>query len=170
MLVLKRIIFYFLDNLFRSLPSNFLSNKIKTYILVKLGAEVGRNLYCEPDVLIKGHNSLFLGNNVVISSFTVLTAGGGIRIDDDVMIGYGSKILSQNHLIPKDRNMNIRNTGHVNGEVSIGNGVWIGANVVILPGVRIGKGAVIGAGAVVTKSVEEFSIYVGNPAKLIKRR
>ncbi|EAR59932.1 CatB-related O-acetyltransferase [Neptuniibacter caesariensis] len=53
----------------------------------------------------------------------------------------------------------------------IGNDVWIGANVTILPGCRIvGNGAVIGAGAVVTSDVEPFSVIAGNPAKEIGQR
>ena len=55
-------------------------------------------------------------------------------------------------------------------QVIIGNDVWIGANVIILPGVNIGHGAVIAAGAVVTKDVEPYAIVGGVPAKLIKYR
>ena len=57
-----------------------------------------------------------------------------------------------------------------NEPVIIGNDVWIGANVIILPGVNIGHGAVIAAGAVVTKDVEPYAIVGGVPAKLIKYR
>ena len=52
----------------------------------------------------------------------------------------------------------------------IGNDVWIGSDVIILEGVTVGDGAVIAAGAVVTKDVEPYSIVVGNPAKLIRKR
>lgn len=57
-----------------------------------------------------------------------------------------------------------------NKPVYIGNDVWIGANVSILPGLRIGDGAVLAAGAVVTKDVEPYAIVGGVPAKLIKYR
>ena len=56
------------------------------------------------------------------------------------------------------------------GDTVIGNDVWIGQNAVILPGVRIGDGAIIGANSVVGSNVEPYSIVVGNPAKLIKKR
>lgn len=56
------------------------------------------------------------------------------------------------------------------GDVEIGHGVWIGDSVIILSGVKIGNGAVIGAGSLVTRSVPEYAIAVGNPAKVIKYR
>jgi len=56
------------------------------------------------------------------------------------------------------------------GDVIIGNDVWIGYGATILSGVNIGDGAVIGARAVVAKSVEPYSIVVGNPAKEIRKR
>ncbi len=54
--------------------------------------------------------------------------------------------------------------------IVIGNDVWIGNHVIILPGITIGDGAVIGAGSVVTKDVEPYAVYVGNPARRIKYR
>jgi maltose O-acetyltransferase len=54
--------------------------------------------------------------------------------------------------------------------VIIEDDVWIGARVIILPGVKIGKGSIVGAGAVVTKDVEPYSIVAGVPAKLIRKR
>ena len=54
--------------------------------------------------------------------------------------------------------------------VIIENDVWIGANVIILPGVTIHEGSIIAAGAVVTKDVECYTIVAGNPAKVIKKR
>lgn len=52
----------------------------------------------------------------------------------------------------------------------IGNDVWIGANAIIMSGVKVGDGSVIGAGAIVTKDVEPYSVVVGIPAKVIKKR
>ena len=56
-------------------------------------------------------------------------------------------------------------------KLHVGNDVWIGANVIILPSVKnIGDGVIIGAGSVVTKDIPDFAIAVGNPAKIIKYR
>lgn len=58
-------------------------------------------------------------------------------------------------------------SGYMDGEVRIGNDVWIAANAIILPRVAIGDGAVVGAGAVVTKDVPPMAIVGGVPARVI---
>ncbi|TLF45515.1 CatB-related O-acetyltransferase [Halomonas urmiana] len=73
---------------------------------------------------------------------------------------------AQSKIIESD----LRVVGFSKGDVEVGNGVWIGDSVIILPGVKVGNGAVIGAGSVVTKSVPPYAIVVGNPAKVIKYR
>lgn len=60
--------------------------------------------------------------------------------------------------------------GNFEKRVSIGHACWIGDSVIVLPNVQIGHGAVIGAGSVVTKDIPAFSIAVGNPAKVIRKR
>ena len=58
----------------------------------------------------------------------------------------------------------------IKGDTIIGNDVWIGQNATILPGVHIGDGAIIGANSVVGSNVEPYTIVVGNPAKVIRKR
>ncbi|NDK19859.1 CatB-related O-acetyltransferase [Candidatus Gracilibacteria bacterium] len=59
---------------------------------------------------------------------------------------------------------------HTGGEIKIGHGVWIGARVIILPGVTIGNGAVIGAGSIIRKDVPPYAIVIGNPEQIIRYR
>lgn len=56
------------------------------------------------------------------------------------------------------------------GDTTVGNDVWIGAEVIVMPGIHIGHGAIIGSRTVVTKDVEPYTIVGGNPAKLIRKR
>lgn len=95
---------------------------------------------------------------------------GNVIIGCHVMMGPEVLIYTQNHSfsridIPMDKQ------GFAEEEqVIIEDDVWIGARVIILPGVKIGRGSVIGAGSVVSKSIPEYSVVVGNPAKVVKKR
>lgn len=110
-----------------------------------------------------------LGDDVDLAWGVLITTSGGVVIGDRTLVGYGTKILSTNHLIPLDKGR-IFGAGHELKRVLIDNDVWIGANCVILAGVHVGEGAVIAAGSVVTKNVPPFVIVGGVPAKIIKER
>ena len=105
----------------------------------------------------------------------------GIEIKDFTSIGANTVIIENNHnyKLPTTyfiaRNVFDDKKGNKQEEISKGKitieeGVWVGSNAVILSGVTIGRGAIIGAGSVVTHSVEPYSIYVGNPARMLKMR
>lgn len=142
---------------------------IKRFFLCVAGAKVGNNVYIYPGVHIYSPKGFTIGNNVTISSNVIITAAGTVNIGNNVLIGYGSKILSANHRIPDEHGM-IFGAGHDFKPVVICDGAWIGANVVVLPGIRIGEGAVVAAGAVVTKNVDAYTIVGGVPIKVIRRR
>ncbi len=93
-----------------------------------------------------------------------------VTIGNDVMMGPECMIYTSNHGMERmDIPMWKQKSTPVE-PVVIGNDVWLGARVIILPGVHIGDGSVIGAGSVVTKNVEPYSVVAGNPAKLIRKR
>lgn len=94
----------------------------------------------------------------------------GVTIGNDVMMGPDCKIYTTNHGMERTDIPMWKQESTSVEPVVIGNDVWIGARVIILPGVHIGDGSVIGAGSVVTKDVEPYSVVAGNPAKLIRKR
>ena len=95
---------------------------------------------------------------------------GRCIIGDDVMMGPECTIYSRNHRTD-DLTTTMRGQGFVEVRpVEIGNDVWIGGRVIILPGVHIGSHSIIGAGAVVTKDVPEWVVVAGNPAVIKKYR
>jgi len=119
-------------------------------------------------------SKISLGNNVIIRPNTMLFADprkgedGSIIIEDNVMLGSGVHIYVANHRFD-DMNTPIINQGHYKAEtVVLKKGCWVGANCIILPGVTIGENSVIGAGSIVTKNIPSCTVFVGNPAKLIK--
>lgn len=169
-LELKAYHIWFLDGIVIILPHARLSSLIKKSILVARGAKIGHSPYIYPGVWIDVPSKIVLGDDVDLAKNVLITSSGGVNIGDRVLVGYGSKILTTNHIIPEDINIPIIYSGHEMKEVTIEDDVWICANVIITAGVKIGRGSVIAAGAVVTKDVEPYTIVGGVPARLIKRR
>lgn len=111
-------------------------------------------------------NRINLGKNVFINSNCYLMDGGGITIGDNVFIGPSCGLYTAVHSLDFES----RNKGLEKAlPIIIGNNVWLGGNVVILPGVTIGDGCVIGAGSVVTKNIEASSVACGNPCRIVKK-
>lgn len=143
---------------------------VKRLLLSSLGASIGRRVMIYPDVVIVPISGrLILGDDVDLGRGVMITTTGGVNIGDRALIGYGSKILSGNHTIPKGRGR-VFGAGHILSPVMIGQDTWLGANVVVLPGVSIGEGAIVAAGAIVTKSIPPFTIAAGVPARVIRER
>ena len=97
-------------------------------------------------------------------NFTVLDVGK-VRIGKNAQIAPNVSIYTAGHPIHPDS----RNSGYEYGiGITIGDNVWIGGNVCIMPGVTIGDNAVIGAGSVVTKDIPDNVIAAGNPCRVIR--
>ncbi len=110
-----------------------------------------------------------IGSHVFIGAFAMFTSRGGIRIDDGVNFGPRVRIITANHRYETDEAAPF-DGGVILKPVHIGQGAWIGGDVLIVPGVRIGPGAVIAAGSVVTRSIEPGVIAGGVPCREFKRR
>jgi maltose O-acetyltransferase len=93
----------------------------------------------------------------------------GVVLGDDVIMGPDVKIFSRNHRFD-DPGQAVASQGKQQRSVVIGDDVWIGANVVVLPGVTVGDHAILAAGAIVTRDVPAWAIVGGNPARFIKDR
>ncbi|SDS99766.1 Acetyltransferase (isoleucine patch superfamily) [Mucilaginibacter mallensis] len=139
-------------------------------IFVKDNVSLARNctMICTGVIAHKGVG-ITIGNNSGINAGAYLAGQGGIEIGDDVIIGPGVKIFSENHNF-SDTDKNIKDQGVTRSSVVIENNCWIGAGATILAGVTIGEGSVIAAGCVVTKSVASNSIVAGVPGRVLKNR
>jgi acetyltransferase-like isoleucine patch superfamily enzyme len=118
--------------------------------------------------LVEANARLSAGNNVFIGRGTLFDIAGAIAIGDGALIAPGCFITDHNHGIKADAT--IWQQPCVQKDVRIGTGVWLGAKVIVLPGVTIGDGAVVAAGAVVTHDVEPMAIVAGVPARLVGSR
>jgi acetyltransferase-like isoleucine patch superfamily enzyme len=130
----------------------------------------GARVKISPTAFFKFPEQIRVGNDTFINHLCSIWASeqGSISIGNDVLLGPGVTIVSSNHGIAAGRL--IREQPSDDADVVIGNDVWIGAHVVITPGVSIGDGCVVGAGAVVTRSLPPGSICVGVPAKVVGYR
>ena len=118
------------------------------------------SFYCDYGYNIEIGNNFYINHNCVILDCAKVTFG------DNVFIGPNCGFYTATHPI----NAEERNSGIESAKpISIGNNVWIGGNVTVLPGVEIGDNTVIGAGSVVTKNIPKNVVAVGNPCRIIKQ-
>lgn len=130
-------------------------------ILGKAGKNVIINqpFHCDYGYNIEVGDNFFANYNLTILDVAK------VKIGDNAQIAPNVSIYTAGHPIHPDS----RNSGYEYGiDVTIGDNVWIGGNVVIMPGVTIGDNVVIGAGSVVTKDLPDNVIAVGNPCRVVR--
>lgn len=167
-------IFYYL--LFSKLPSssNRLVGKYCKFLRASacrgLFKKCGRNINIEKGAFFGRGQGIEIGDNSGIGINCEIPAD--CCIGQNVMMAPEVIIISQNHnYLDTSKPMNQQGATNVTNNFTIGNDVWIGRRVMIMPKVRnIGEGSIIAAGSIVTKDVEPYSIIGGNPAVLIKKR
>lgn len=124
---------------------NFLGEKFYPEIII------GNNVSIQKDCHIGAINKIILGDNVLLASKVFISDHSHGEITKEALL-----------LPPSQRRL------YSKGPVVIENNVWLGENVVVLPGVTIGENSIVGANAVVTKSIPKNSVVGGNPARVIR--
>lgn len=147
--------------------STFPSNHIRKWFYKGLGAKVGRNVIFHFETEIRCHYKLKIGKGCIIGDNVILDARSGLELGENVNISSNVSIYTLQHdhrdpyfACPTNKKMN----------VTIKNRVWLGSNVIVLPGVTIGEGAVCCAGCVVTKDIAPYTVVAGIPAKAVGER
>jgi acetyltransferase-like isoleucine patch superfamily enzyme len=135
---------------------------------------LGSHVLIDDFVMLQGGRGLEIGSYVHIASFASVTGGGPTRIGDFATLASGVRVLTgtdvvdgsslANSSIP-DRFRTVERPG-----ATVEDFAFLGANAVVLPGIVVGEGAVAGAGAVVVEDLEPWTIYVGVPARKLRRR
>lgn len=142
---------------------------VKAWYLRLWGAEVGKNLYMERAIMLKGAEDLKIGDNVAIGAFTLINAAGGLIIEDNVNISTGCRVVCVNHSVPPVGE-DARFAPCWSAPIHLKKGCWLATNAIILPGVTVGEGAVVVAGSLVTKDVPDWAYVAGNPARFMMFR
>ena len=135
-------------------------------MLKEMFAEIGENCYIEPPLHSNwgGHHTHF-GRNVYANFNLTLVDDTHIYVGDYTMIGPNVVLATAGHpILPELR----EKAYQFNMPVRIGRNCWLGAGVIVLPGVTIGDNTVIGAGSVVTKDIPANVVAVGNPCRVLR--
>lgn len=145
-----------------TLPSNF---KERNAILKQILTTVDDTTLIEqPFICDYGYNICF-GRNFYANHNLVILDTTTVKFGDNVFIGPNCGFYTAGHPVDvKQRNSGLEYAK----PITVGNNVWFGGNVIVLPGVTIGDNTIIGAGSVVTKDIPSNVIAVGNPCKVIK--
>lgn len=144
-----------------------LPKKIRYTLCKRAFKQCGKNVNVEKGAYFGSGKGIIIGDN---SGLGVNSIVEKTTIGNNVMMGRDVIIMSNSHRYDNCDIPMIFQGDKAVEEVVIGDDVWIGHRVIILPGVKIGKGSIIGAGAVVTKDVPNYAVVGGVPAKIIRYR
>lgn len=156
-------------NQFNSTPDTSEGLKKREEILREALGTYGENLYIIPPIYANwGLKNVHVGKNVIFNFNVCLVDDADIFIGDDCLIGPGCHIITAQHPISPTLRKG-EDKLQYNKPVHLGNNVWLGAGVIVLPGVTIGDNSIVAAGSVVTHNVASNVIAAGTPAKVLRQ-
>ena len=143
-----------------------LEGERRTELLKEMFAEIGEGCYIEPPLHSNwGGHHVHFGKNIYANYNLTLVDDTHIYVGDCTMFGPNVTVATAGHPILPE----LREKGYqYNSPVRIGRNCWLGAGVVVLPGVTIGYNVVVGAGSVVTKDLPSNVVAVGNPCRVLR--
>lgn len=157
----------YLDRLFafNAIPPSHIEEKRE--MMKTMFAEMGEGCYIETPMRANwGGHHVHLGKNIYINFNLTLVDDTHIYIGDNTMIGPNVTLATAGHPICPE----LRAQGYqYNAPIHIGNNCWLGAGVIVMPGVTIGDGTVVGAGSIVTKDLPAGVVAVGNPCRVMRQ-
>lgn len=155
-----------LDRLYEYNATRPTEGKRRQTLLQELFAEVGDGCYIEPPFYANwGGRHVHLGQHVYCNFGITMVDDTHIYIGDGTMLGPHVTIATAGHpILPALREQAYQ----YNIPVHIGKNCWLGAGVIVLPGVHIGDNTVVGAGSVVTRDLPADVVAVGNPCRVLR--
>lgn len=160
---IKIFFWYFINVLFFINPLQPLS-RLKVFLLRCFGAKIGNGVLIKPSVNIKYPWRLTIGNNCWIGENVWIDNLENVSIANNVCISQGAMLLTGNH--------NYKKTTFdlIIGAIKIEDGVWIGCQSIVCPGVTCLSHSILTVNSVATSDLEPYSVYQGNPATKIRER
>lgn len=159
---LKRGLWYAFNSAF--FQSRFPFSGFKVFLLRLFGARVGKGVVIKPSVNIKSPWRLEVGDYAWIGERVWIDNLVTVKIGANCCLSQGAMLLTGNH--------NYSKSGFdlITGEITLEEGVWIGAKATVCPGVICRSHAVLNVGSVASSELEAYGIYRGNPAVKVKQR
>ena len=138
----------------------------KKSLIKEILGETKENLLIESNFYCDYGYNISVGENFYMNHNGVILDGAKVEFGDNVFIGPNCSFFTAGHPIEIEK----RNEGLEYAKpIKIGNNVWFGGNVVVLPGITIGNNVTIGAGSVVTKDIPDNVVAYGNPCKIARK-
>jgi maltose O-acetyltransferase len=134
-------------------------------VLVELLGHLGEGSEIRPPLRCDYGYRISIGSGTFVNYGLVALDVAAIEIGDDVQIGPNVQLLTPTHPVEAEPR---RAKWEAAEPISIGDNVWLGGGVIVLPGITIGRNTVVGAGAVVTKPLPSDVVAVGNPARVVR--
>lgn len=148
---------------YNKLKSTDIKNRDK--LIKKILGGTGKQVFIEPNFWCDYGYNISVGENFYMNHNCVILDCAKVEFGDNVFIAPNCGFYTAGHPLDFER----RNKGlEFAKPIKVGNNVWIGGNVVVLPGVTIGDNVVIGAGSVVTKDIPPNTVAYGNPCRAVK--
>lgn len=158
----KRFIWYVCNAIF--FRTAFPFSGVKRILLKLFGAKIGSGVLIKPHVNIKYPWFLEIGNDVWIGEEVWIDNLGKVVIGNNCCLSQGAMLLCGNHDYSRST------FDLIVGDIVLEEGVWIGAQSVVCPGVTCASHAVLAAGSVATKDLESYAVHQGNPALKVRER
>lgn len=161
--LIKRLLWYISGRIFINtyFPHPFFIKKICLRIF---GCRIGKGIVIKPKVNIKYPWFLIIGDYSWIGENVWIDNLGKVKIGSNVCISQGALLLCGNHNYKKST------FDLIVGDITLEDGVWIGAKAVVCPGVTCYSHSILSVGSVATKNLEANGIHAGNPAVLVRKR
>ena len=137
---------------------------LKVSLLIMFGAEIGDNVVIKPNVNIKYPWKLKIGENTWIGEKVWIDNLGEVTIGKNACLSQGAMLLCGNHNYKKEA------FDLIVGNITLEDGVWIGAHSIVCPGVKCKSHALLAVNSVATSTLESYTIYQGNPAVKVRER
>ena len=159
---LRRLLWYIVHELF--ICSGQPISGLRVFLLRLFGAEIGKGVVIKPRVRIKYPWKLKVGNHSWIGEDVWIDNLGEVSIGSNCCLSQGAMLLCGNHDYKRS------SFDLMVGDITLEEGVWIGAKAVVCPGVICRSHSVLSVGSIASRTLDSYGIYRGNPAVKLKER